>query len=243
MSLLDGTSFSQRVKDELLSIETKKKCCKRAFEDAVSLRSVVGDRARLIKSERMVCDNCRARYAAGLFVSFGSVTDPQKAHHLEFSFSTEAERDAAEVILCELGFEPASTQRKGRHIAYFKSSDSIVDLLGTFGANNAMFEYLNARIIGSIKNDTNRRVNFDNANIKKSLDATQEQIRVIDLIVDNGLLNELSADLRETAWLRLDNPEISLAALGLKFNDPISKSGVNHRMEKIFEFARRKKLI
>ena len=243
MSLRNGVSFSQKVKEEVQGVEIKKKCCKRAFDDAIALRSKIGGRAKCISEERMICDKCITRFIAGLFVSFGSVTNPEKAHHLEFSLSTEDERNAVSALLCSLGFEPALCLRKGRYIAYFKKSDTIVDFLGTIGANNAMFEYLNARIIDSIRNDTNRRVNFDNANIRKSLDATQEQLRVINLIAENGLLNELNQELRETARLRIENPEVSLAALGLKFHDPISKSGVNHRMEKIFDFAKKKELI
>ena len=243
MSPRNGASFSERVKKELLDAEIKKKCCKRAFDDAVSLRSICADRTPLISGERMVCDKCLGRFASGLFISFGSVTDPKKAHHLEFSLATADERDSVNVILKELGFKASSGQRKGRYIAYFKNADIIADFLGVVGANNAMFECLNSKIIDSIRNDTNRRVNFDNANIKKTLDATQEQLKVINLISERGYFNELNAELRETARLRIENPEISLASLGLKFHDPISKSGVNHRMEKIFEFAKQKNLI
>ena len=236
-------SFSQKVKDELIALDIKKKCCRRAFYDAVSLRGKTDDRSILISGERMVCDKCAARFAAGLFVSFGSITDPKKAHHLEFSLPTETERNAVRALLSELGYPALSGKRKGRYLAYFKRSDTIVDFLGTLGANNSMFEYLNSRIMDSILNDTNRRVNFDNANIKKSLNATKAQIDVIELIVSNGFINELSAELRETAQLRLEYPESTLADLGMKFHDPISKSGVFHRMEKIIDFARKKKLI
>ena len=243
MSPRNEDSFSRKVKDELISLDLKKKCCVRAFDDAVSLRDKPGDRSALISGERMVCDKCAARFAAGLFVTFGSITDPKKAHHMEFSLSTEAERDAVVALLSSLGYPPSSVERKGRFLAYFKSADTIVDFLGTLGANNSMFEYLNARIMDSILNDTNRRVNFDNANIKKSLNATKSQIDVIELIIGNGYLNELSAELRETARLRLEYPESTLADLGMKFHDPISKSGVCHRMDKINDFARKKKLI
>lgn len=244
MSPLDrSSSFSRRVKDELLTLEIKKKCCKRAFDDALSLRSAPSDIAGRIEREKMICDKCASRFAAGLFVSFGNVTDPDKAHHLEFSLADAGSRDALCKFLCDLGFPPAKAQRKGRYLAYYKRIDTIVDFLGTVGANNSMFVYLNSRIIGSIRNDTNRRVNFDSANIKRSLNATKNQLDVIRLIIENGMFNELSPELQEAANLRLEFPEATLAELGLKFQYPISKSGVNHRLEKIGDFAKKKELI
>ena len=239
----NSVSFSKCVKEELLALEIKKKCCKRAFEDAVALKNETLNAAKIIKEEKMVCDKCASRFAAGVFVSFGSITDPNKAHHLEFSLFTPQDRDALCSFLAELGFPPSSTERKGRYLAYYKKTDTIVDFLGTIGANNSMFEYLNSRIIGSIRNDTNRRVNFDSANINRSLNATKSQIDIIDLIVDRGFFNELAPELQEAANLRLENPEATLAELGLKFKSPISKSGVNHRLDKIIDFAKKKELI
>ena len=218
MSSRDNSrSFSQKVKDELIALEIKKKCCKRAFDDAVSLRDTDKAPAFALSSVPLVCEKCSARFAAGLFVAFGSITDPEKAHHMEFSFPDEKMRDEARVFLSDIGFAPAVTKRKGRFIAYYKKIDTIVDFLGTIGANNSMFDYLNSRIVDSIRNDTNRRVNFDNANIKRTLNATKVQLDVITLIKEHGLFNELSADLRETAELRLEYPESTLADLGLNF--------------------------
>lgn len=236
-------SFSFRVKEELRSAPVKKGCCRHAFSDALALAEADGDRCEMIRSEKFMCPGCHEHYIAGLFVTFGNVSDPAKSHHLEFSFPHEAERDAVLPILSDLGFTPKVGCRKGRYIAYFKKSDDIEDLLAKIGASAAVFDYINSRIVKGIRNDANRQVNFDSANIEKSLDAAKNHLDVINRIIESGLFNELGGELRETALLRLEFPEATLAQLGLKFSKPISKSGVNHRIEKITEFAKSKNLI
>lgn len=236
-------SFSSRVKEELCAAPVKKGCCRHAFADALALAEASGDRAEIIRGEKFMCPNCPEHYIAGLFVTFGNVSDPAKSHHLEFSFPLESERDSAIAVLEILGFSPKTGSRKGRYIAYFKKSDDIEDLLAKIGASAAMFDCINSRIVKGIRNDANRQVNFDSANIEKALDAAKNHIDIINRIIESGLLNELSADLRETAMLRIEFPEATLAQLGLKFTKPISKSGVNHRLEKITEFAKNKNLI
>lgn len=236
-------SFSSRLKDELRSAQIKKGCCRHAFADALALSGMSGDRADAIRGERFMCPGCPGHYIAGLFVTFGNVSDPAKSHHLEFSFPLESERDAVVPILSEFGYEPKSGNRKGRFIAYFKKSDDIEELLARIGASSAVFDYINSRIVKGIRNDANRQVNFDSANIAKSLNASHNHLDVINRLVRSGYINELGPELRETARLRLDFPEATLAELGLKFENPISKSGVNHRLERITAFARNKKLI
>lgn len=241
---LDNTiSFSQTTKNEIQSLLIKKGCCKHSFSDAIALKHFSYDRSEIILNEKLICDSCLDYYLAGLFVSFGSVSNPAKTHHLEFSLPLETERDAICELLLKIGFEAKKTQRKGRFIAYFKKSDIIVDFLARIGANNAYFEYVNSRIVKDLINDANRQVNFDSANIKKVLDASAFQIKIINSIIENGLFNELPEELKETAQLRINNPEVPLGVLGLKFKDPISKSGVNHRIDKIIEFAEKKKIL
>lgn len=236
-------SFSSKVKEELRSASVKKGCCRHAFADALALCELSGDRSDVIRGEKFMCPACAEHYIAGLFVTFGSVSNPERSHHLEFSFPLEAERDSAAALLETLGFSPKKGCRKGRYIAYFKRSDDIEDLLAKIGASAAVFDCINSRIVKGIRSDANRQVNFDSANIGKALDASKNHLDVINRIIESGLFNELSDELRETATLRLEFPEVTLVQLGLKFAKPISKSGVNHRLEKLREFAKSKNLI
>ena len=236
-------SFSSKVKAELVSVQRKKGCCRRAFSDALALKEASCDRAALIGEEKMICPHCAESFLAGLFVSFGNVSDPNSAHHLEFSVPSKSERDSIVSFLSGCGFSAKSGSRKGRFLAYFKKSDEIEDILAFMGATNAVFEHINSRIVKGIRNDTNRRVNFDSANISKSLNAANDYIIIINRIIDGGFFNELSAELRETARLRIEYPDVTLGSLGTKFQKPISKSGVKHRLDKITDFAKKKELI
>jgi len=47
----------------------------------------------------------------------------------------------------------------------------------------------------------------------------------------------LSPDLRETARLRVENPEMSLSELCGMFPEKISRSGLNHRLKKLSKLA------
>ena len=197
-------SFSARVKDELLAVQRKKGCCRRAFADALALKDASGDRSALIEGEKMICQHCPEGYLAGLFVAFGSVSDPKRSHHMEFSMTNEQERDAVAAFLEKCGFPAKRGTRKGRYIAYIKRSGEIEDALAYAGAKSAVFEHINSAIFSGIRNDTNRRVNFDNANISKTVEAANSRIAAIKSLIDGGFLNELPAELREAAELRLE---------------------------------------
>jgi len=237
-------SFSRKTKEVLSDIPVKKGCCRHAFSDAVSIKNMTEcDRIHSLENEKFICTQCLTNYIRGLFISFGNMTDPSKGSHMEFSLKTEKELDIVCNLLSEFDFPPKKTVRKGRYIAYFKNSETIGDLLCKIGANSSAFDMMNERIISGIRNDTNRQVNCDSANIEKTLIASEKYINAITKLKQNDLFNELPDNLKETASLRIEYPELNLAELGLKFNQPISKSGVNHRLEKILVFAKSKNLI
>lgn len=237
-------SFSSRTKQMLAELPIKKGCCKHSFTDATALSAAASEeRTEKIKNEVFKCPACLPHYIRGLFIAFGSVTDPAKGHHLEFSFPSDAERDEAAEKLTDFGFEPKKAVRKGKYIAYYKSSEVIEDLLCSIGANSAAFDLMNEKIISAIRGDTNRQVNCDSANINKMISASKRHIDAIKAITDAGIMNELPEYLKEAARIRTEFPEASLADLGMKFDPSISKSGVNHRLEKIVDFAKSKNLI
>ena len=231
-------SFSENVKAHLRDMPIKKKCCRRAFEDGCGIYS--GDSAPdcLINKGALgiVCRECLSHFIAGLFMAAGNISDPHKCYHLEYSFSGEAEAEAACQVLCRAGFSPGRGVRKGRYILYFKNSSQIEDLLGYMGASFGAFEIMNAKIVKELRENTNRQVNCDSANISKSISAAERQIKIIEKLKDSGSFNALTGDLKETANLRLNYPDASLAEIGQKFTPPISKSGVKHRLDKILDF-------
>lgn len=186
-------------------------------------------------------DCCRAAFLRGAFLAGGSVTDPEKRYHLEFSTShVQASREIL-TLLEEMGFLPRSVMRGANAVTYFKQSEHIEDILTTIGAPASATEIMAAKVDKEIRNGANRATNCDIANLNKTLEAVAQQTEAIRRIAENGKLKTLPEKLQETAQMRLANPELSLAQLATMFDPPISKSCLNHRMRKIMELARTEK--
>ncbi len=233
-------SYSKITKEAILHTLPKKKCCQRIRQDALDLAHIQDASARAEKilsaPDHFRCTACFASFIAGLFVSFGSVTDPDKQYHLELSFETPIEQEATAKILSNGGIFMKSGQRGERYLLYLKSSGEIEDFLARTGATHAAFDLMNAKIVREVRGNANRQMNCDMANISKSLAAAQQYTSVIEEIIYKGQENRLPQELRETARLRCENPQASMAELGQLHSPPISKSGVKHRLDKILQF-------
>ena len=237
-------SFSERTKETLSQIVPKKGCCRRAYFDAMSLKEMSDEsREASMKNEKFICSSCFSHYLRGLFILYGNITSPEKQYHMEFALPSAADAQAVSEFLYLQGFLPKTTKRKNKFIVYFKNSGEIEDILCKMGANSAAFELMNSKIVREIRNNTNRQVNCDSANINKTLNASKKHLEAIRLINEAGLYNELPEDLKEAADLRLAFPEATLSQLGVNFSHPISKSGVSHRLERIVDFAKSKNLL
>ena len=231
-------SFSQTVKDQLAAEEIRKKCC-RFTDNALAEIKSDGSAAESFREiwDRCRCDACRTVYIRRLFVLCGSVTDPAKSYHLDFSFRYEDEAEVLLGILTESGFEFRQTERRGRHILYIKDSTAIEDFLVFIGAQNAAFDVMNSKIMNEFRNSVNRQVNCDTANIKKQLATSQKYIEAIRYLTETGKLETLSEELRSTAKLRVEHDQLSLSDLAKLTNPPVTMSGLKHRLEKILSCA------
>jgi DNA-binding protein WhiA len=112
-----------------------------------------------------------------------------------------------------------------------------VDFLRTVGASKALLDFENVRIVKSMRNNVNRQVNFETANLAKTVDASVRQIACIKQIVDSYGWDGIPAGLRNLAELRLEFPDSSLRELGEMMVPPLTKSGVAHRMRRLEEMA------
>ncbi len=182
-------------------------------------------------------DCCRVSFLRGAFLAGGSITDPGKGYHMEFITSHYSVSREACAILRELGFNPGEVARGGNYVIYFKQSEVIEDLLTTLGAPLAAMEIMNAKVEKEITNKVNRRLNCDEANLDKVVNAAQDQLRAIRALEERGRLADLSPKLREAARLRLENPELSLSQLADIASPPVSKSSLHHRLKKLMEMA------
>lgn len=233
-------SYSKAAKDALLdSSEKKKKCCARMLSDILELTYSDGEErvARLSEAtNHFKCASCFTYFLKGLFVAYGNVTNPEKSYHLELSFVSEEERDCVSDILEDNGMSMKKGKRKNRFLLYIKDSTQIEDFFAVIGANKLAFDLMNSKILREVRSDANRQMNCDMANIKKTLSAAGKHIEIIGDMMERDLIIRLPKDLRETAELRYENTQASMAELGLLHNPPISKSGVKHRLDKIVDF-------
>jgi len=178
-------------------------------------------------------------FICGAYLVCGSIIDPRKSYQLEFTLKDKATADDFCQLLNLFSINAAVTMRKKQHIVYLKQSEAIEDLLIFMGAKLSALELMDVKIYKELRNNTNRRTNCETANIGKTVAASAEQIADIKLIFEKGGRESLPENLRELALLRLENPDMSLSDLGKRLAEPISRSGVNHRFEKIKEIAQK----
>ena len=176
-------------------------------------------------------------YLRGAFLAGGSVTDPAKRYHLEMTTSHYKVSRETCALLIECGFSPKELSRGGNNILYFKQSDYIEDFLTAIGAQVSAMGVMEAKVEKDLRNGVNRRVNCETANLTKVVDASMEQVAAIKKLQKRGQLKDLPPKLRETAKLRLDNPEATLQELAAMQDPPVSKSAMNHRMRKLVALA------
>lgn len=195
------------------------------------------DVALRLNRANLDCEACPSAYLRGAFLACGAVTDPQNDYHMEFNMPYfNLSRDLV-ALLREMGLSAKMVQRKGTHVVYLKESEQIEDCLTMMGAQNAAMEMMNVKILKDIRNTANRITNCENANIDKTVAASMVQVEAVSRIEQTCGLDALPEDLRELAQLRMENPEMSLRELGECLSQPLSRSGVNHRLKRILEFA------
>ena len=185
------------------------------------------------------CDSCISFYLRGAFIATSSVSDPKTSYHMEFTVGDVQSAKKFYSLLSQLGYQPKTANRRGGVGLYFKKSETIEDIIGIMGASSFIFECMNDKLIRELKNDINRRANCEMGNLSKSVNAAREIIDAIEKIEAAGLLEALPDDLRETARIRIENPEASLSEMCSMFSPTLSKSGLNHRIQKIKEIARK----
>ena len=182
-------------------------------------------------------DEERLAFLRGAFLSGGSVTDPAKRYHLELTTSHYKVSRETCALLLDADFSPKETTRGGNSILYFKQSNLIEDFLTAIGAPVCAMGVMEAKVEKDLRNGVNRRVNCETANMMKAADASARQIAAIQALIDSRGEDAFPGNLWETVRLRLEYPTDSLSELAQRFDPPISKPGLSHRLKKIIELA------
>ena len=173
----------------------------------------------------------------GVFMGSGSINNPEKKYHLEIIFGNEENLKEIRKILGKLGIKTKKMITENKKSIYIKEGEQIVDLLNIIGAHTSLLELENIRIMKEMRNNVNRLVNCETANLSKTVNAAVRQVESIKLIQEKIGLKRLPKNLQEVAELRLSYPDESLKELGEMLNPPVGKSGINHRLRKIEKIA------
>ena len=182
---------------------------------------------------------CKAAFLRGAFLAGGSVTDPEKAYHIQLATTHKSVAAETYMLMHEsMGFYPKTAQRGGGHVLYLKQSDLITDCLTFLGAPVSAMGIMEAKLEKELNNKVNRRCNCDDANTSKVVEAAQEQLAAIRILKERGVLHKLPQKLQQAATAREEHPESALSELAGMMEPPITKPAKNHRLKKLVQMAK-----
>lgn len=208
----------------------KKKVYKILIDNSIIVKDVV---FKLISLDDLNLDI--RSYIRGSFLSVGSISNPEKDYHVEFVFNNNINASRIKEMLEEYEVYSKIIQRKNSYVVYIKESENISTLLNIINAHSMLLKFESIRVKKNVRNKVNRVVNCETANLNKIINASLKQVCDIELIKKFKGLDKLSNKLKEVAYIRLNNPDMSLNEIAIELG--ISKSGVNHRFRKISEIA------
>lgn len=241
-------SFSSEIKNEILNnfSKEKKKCCKLAEKFGEELSQVpkksdlINDFENFMNIAKLN-ECCIKSILKGSFLGSGCVVDPNIDYHFEITFKCKACAEYFLNILSLLEFTPKLLRRKkmNMYTVYLKESEQISLFLSFIGASLSMLKFEQIRVEKDVKNNINRNINCETANLTKTINSSVKQIMAINKIKKAGKYNNLDEKLKTTAKLREKYPNESLEFIAslTNGNDKITKSGLKHRLDKIIEIS------
>lgn len=176
-------------------------------------------------------------YLRGAYLAAGSMSDPEKTYHLEIITQRIELANELSDLINGFNLNSKVIKRKCNYVIYLKEGENIVDFLNVIGAHLALLELENVRILKEVRNNVNRIVNCETANLQKTVDASIRQVENITYIKENLGFDELPRNLRDVAMLRLEYKGASLKELGEMLTPTLGKSGINHRLRKLDKIA------
>ena len=182
---------------------------------------------------------CRRAYLRGVFLAGGSLTNPEREYHMEMVVPYESYAEEIARLLGLFNLQIRYFQRKGDFVLYLKGAEKIGDFLRIIAAHSGLLNFENIRVVKGVRNQINRLVNCETANLTKTIFASQDQIQNIRLIQETLGLENIPPSLREVANLRLSFPEATLKESGDLAEPSLSKSSVNHRLRRLSALARK----
>ncbi len=229
-------SFSEEIKEEILIKEKMKMCCKKAMRYGELFTETSEITAKDIKD--IICDRlcCKKSFLKGVFLGSGYIVSPENEYHFEVSLETKSQSNFVMSLFSDFDVS-AKCIKRNKYVVYVKDSEGISNILRIFGATTSLMKFENIRIEKSIKNDINRGINCETANLNKIVSSAYRQIQAIQKLEENGTYNSLKDKQKELCKLRKKFPDKSLEELASLCSYSISKSGVYHSLNKIVKLA------
>ncbi len=203
----------------------------------LALAEVLYDGKSVLPEDLLKNECCRRAYLRGAFLGSGSLVNPEKTYHLEINAEDEDYCHELAELIGRFELKAGVNVRKSGCVVYVKDAETIVTLLNLMGAHTALLDLESIRVMKGVRNDINRLVNCETANLTKTVAAAVEQRDLIEYIDRTEGLDSLPDSLGDIARLRLQFPEASLKELGMLLEPPLSKSGVRHRMDRLRNIA------
>lgn len=198
----------------------------------LQLLNVEGD----LENPIIKTNEAKRAFLRGVFLGGGSISRPASDYHLEMVTDKEIFARTIIKVMHAFSLRAKLTDRKNAYIVYLKDGESIIHFLSVIGAHSAMMELESVRVVKEMRNNVNRVVNCETANLNKVVKAAMRQVKAIEYIDKHYGLIKLPQPLLETAKLRLEHPDVSLNDL-VEYAGGIGKSGINHRLKKLQEMA------
>ncbi len=195
-------------------------------------------RVNLSNLEQTNEDCCSKAFVRGAFLVCGSITDPEKDYHIEFTVTKAKLCDDLLQIIGDSGLKARKIIRNNSYVIYSKEAEAVEDFIGQMGAGNAFMHIVKTRAMKDIKNHINRRSNFESANMSRAIEAGLKQVRMIEFILEKITLKDMTPDLAQLCQIRIENPEASLDEIGKMMEPPLSRSAVSRRFKKLEAIAK-----
>ena len=168
-------------------------------------------------------ENIEKAFVRGTFLGSGSINNPKNKYHMEILLRSMKTVEKEIAILEKYGINFKKLKEK-KYSIYSKDGEEISKFLAFIGASSSVIKFEEIRVYRDMRNNVNRVVNCETANLAKTVNAAVKQINAIKKLKENGKFNDLPDNLKELANLRLENPEASLVELGQMLKEPIGKS-------------------
>lgn len=185
-------------------------------------------------------EEAQIAFLRAAFLSTGSVNHPKTAqYHLEMSHDNTDLMILVQTLMNHFELNAKIIKRRHQTVVYIKDAEHITDFMMRLGAQNGVFMFEDIRIKRDFNNSINRVMNCEIANEKKAVISAEDQKQDIYTILHFNV--HIPDKMKRIMDLRLKYEDANLRELAQlyekEYHETISKSGLNHRFQKIKQLA------